>query len=216
MNVRRATNDKLPVTPSILKAALTHINAQPGSEPVTLGIILMFVGFLRQSSVAPATVATFDPTRHLTHADTWPTPRGLVVRIKWSKTIQRAADLKTIVLPPTADPKVCPIKAHAACRAASPSLQPTAPLLAFKDGNPVTARYLARRWTAALQAAGYSPSAYSLHSLRKGGASYAYNEGDARLNDVMAQGTWQSAAVRTYIKPHEGAPNKVHAALAAL
>ena len=137
------------------------------------------------------------------------TPNGLSVKIKWSKTIQRAADLKTILLPETKDPLLCPVKAYRACPHTDLKPPAVSPLLVFEDGSPLTTRYIARRWTAALKSVGLSPTAYSLHSLRKGGACFAYNHRRANLNDVMAQGTWQSAAVRTYIKPHEAAPNSI-------
>ena len=216
MNIRRPPTDKLPVTPAVLKAVIAQLKGEQDSLPLILGILIMFVGFLRQSSVVPGTVAAFDPTRHLTRKDVRRTPKGLAVAIKWSKTIQRAADLQTILLPQTRDPTLCPVLAYRAYTTARPDNRPDAPLLVFKDGNTLTARHIARRWTGALKGAGLSPTAYSLHSLRKGGASFAYNQGNAKLNDVMAQGTWKSAAVRTYIKPHEAAPNSVHTALAGL
>ena len=216
MNIRRPQADKLPVTPEVLRAVLGRIEKGPDRLPLTLGILIMFVGFLRQSSVAPGSVASFDKTRHLTREDVFNSSRGLVIRLKWSKTIQRSADQKTILLPQTNDPRLCPVRAFNAYIAARPTAAPSAPLLTFRDGNPITTRYISRRWIAALKEAGLSTTAYSLHSLRKGGASFAYNHGKADLNDVMAQGTWKSDAVRTYIKPQDAAPNTVHAALSAL
>ena len=216
MNIRQPKVDKLPVSPTVLRAALAYIRQGPDALPLSLAVILMFLGFLRQSSVAPPTVKTFDPTRHLTRADVCPGPRGLAINIKWSKTIQSAAAQKSILIPHTKDPLLCPVKAYAAYVASNPVASPRAPLLAFSDGNPLTTRYIARRWTAALKSAGFSPSTYTLHSLRKGGASFAYNHGKADLNDVKAQGTWKSDAVRSYIKPMDAEPNTVHEALSAL
>ena len=216
MNIRRPPADKLPVTPAVLKAVLQQFNKGPEPLPLVLAILIMFLGFLRQSSVAPPSVAAFDCTRHLTRGDAHIAPGGLVITIKWSKTIQKAADMKTVLLPRTRDPTLCPVKAYRAYTAAYPDACPQAPLLVFSDGNPLTTRYIARRWTSALKSAGLSTTIYSLHSLRKGGATFAYNKGKADLNDVMAQGTWRSAAVRTYIKPQDAAPNTVHTALAAL
>ena len=195
MNVRRPPADKLPVTPTVLKAVVAQLAQGPEPLPTVLAILIMFVGFLRQSSVAPASVAAFDSSRHLTRADAYIAQDGLVIKIKWSKTMQKAADMKSILLPRTRDPALCPVRAYQAYAAAFPRAPPQAPLLVFADGNPLTTRYIARRWTLALKAAGLSTSVYSLHSLRKGGASFAYNKGRADINDVMAQGTWKSAAV---------------------
>ena len=201
MNIRRPKDDKLPVTPQVLEAAMFYIRLGPHHLPLLLGILIMFLGFLRQSSVAPAIVATFDPTRHLTWADVYPAPSGLVVHIKWSKTIQWAADQKSILLPETKDPLLCPLRAYRQYAAPHHAALSGAPLLTFSDSNPLTTRYIARRWHGALKEAGLPVSSYTLHSLRKGGASFAYNHGKADLNDVKAQGTWKSDAVRSYIKP---------------
>ena len=218
MTIRRPSSTKLPVTPSILRRVVARLSTAPDSEGLVLAILIMFIGFLRQSSLAPPTVSAFDPSRHLTRADVTATDQGLAVNIKWSKTMQRASDMKTVLLPPTADPSICPLKAYTRYlqRAPPAPLPARAPLVAFSDGNPITTRYIARAWTRALQQEGLSTTAFSLHSLRKGGASFAYHDGDAKLNDVMAQGTWKSDAVRTYIKPQDGAPNTVHKAFSRL
>ena len=60
MNLRPQKVDRLPVTPAILKKVISHIRSHPDSPPIILGILLMFLGFLRQSSVAPSTVRGFD------------------------------------------------------------------------------------------------------------------------------------------------------------
>ena len=216
MNIRRPQAEKLPVTPKVLRAVLTRIRQGPDHLPLTLGILIMFLGFLRQSSVVPGSVGAFDPSRHLTWADATATPTGLVIKIKWSKTIQKAADQKSILLPQTNDRSLCPVRAFKAYASTIQRPHHDAPLLTFRDGNTLTTRYIARRWSTALKEAGLPVTAYSLHSLRKGGASFAYNDGNAKLNDVMAQGTWRSDAVRSYIRPQDAAPNTVYAALAAL
>ena len=106
MTIRQQSNTKLPVTPLSLKRVLPFIRSQPDALPVSLGLLIMFMGFLRQSSVAPPppSCTAFDYTRHLTQADASLSTAGLAITIKWSKTIQRAADLKTVLLPATSDP----------------------------------------------------------------------------------------------------------------
>ena len=216
MTIRRPSAPKLPVTPDVLKKALAELRKSQDHPPISLAVLIMFLGFLRQSSVAPATTSAFDPTRQLTWADIHMSAAGLAVAIKWSKTIQRAADMKTVLLPSTQDPALCPVRAFRLYAATRPHQLSKAPLLTFADGNAITSRYIAKRWGQAVKAPGLSITAFSLHSLRKGGASYSYNHGGSDLNDVMAQGTWKSAAVRTYIKPQDAAPNTVYRALAAL
>ena len=178
-----------------------------------MGLLLMFMGFLRQSSLTSTTSRAFDPTRHITAGDVWTSTKGLHVRLKWTKTLQKASDATSLLLPPTTDPALCPVRTHNLLKAADVHRSSSAPYLAFKDGNPITTRTIARVWARALKEAGYEPSSFSLHSLRKGGASYTYNDCRADLNDVMHQGTWRSMAVRGYICPPDATPNSVHKAL---
>ena len=216
ISIRHAPSSKLMVTPQILRRALTELKDLPNFLPVRLAILIMFMGFLRQSSVAPNTKALFDPTRHLTRGDVWQSPKGLHVRLKWSKTLQRSADATVLLLPPTTGQELCPVQAYQDMLRDMPTTSPAQPLLMYHDSNPLTVRYIAARWTEALQAAALPPGVYSLHSLRKGGASFTYNQPDTKLNDVMHQGTWRSDAVRAYIKPQDLQYNTVHKALQTL
>ena len=215
ISIRHVPNPKDPVSPEILRAALGKISVAKAPLETRLAVLLMFIGFLRQSSIAPNTVAQFDPTRHLTPEDLTPSARGLIVKVKWTKTIQRAADAKSLLLPTTADAALCPLRAYKAyIQARAPP--PAGPLLILEDGNPVTTRFIARQWALMLDAAALDRKKYSLHSLRRGAAGYTYNNQRADLNDVMVQGTWRSMAVRDYIKPKDIQENSVHQALRRL
>ena len=214
-NIRHVPDPKQPVTPAILRAALKHAHTLPRAKAMRLAILLMYMGFLRQSSIAPYTVAGFDSTRHLTPADITVTSQGLSVKVKWTKTMQRSSDAKTLLLPETRDALLCPVRAyHQYLAAAAP--KEAGPLLVHPDGRPLTTRYISGQWTALLLKAGVAPLPFSLHSLRRGAAGYTYNDQKADLNDVMTQGTWRSLAVREYIQPQEGKLNTVHEALQRL
>ena len=171
--IRHVPTSRLPVTPALLKQALTHVHQCPSPEATKLGLLLMFMGFLRQSSVAPQSVSAYDPTRHLSASDLTPLPDGLRLNIKWTKTIQAAADATHLLLPPTADYVLCPVRAFAAYSRTAPSSSRTdAPLLRHSDGNTLTVPYLRRQWAALVRLAGWDPAVYTLHSLRKGAADY--------------------------------------------
>ena len=215
INVRHVPNPKLPIDPKALKAVLSRITEHKSHRALCLALLLMYMGFMRQSSVAPLTKATFDPTRHLTPRDITSTHQGLKVKLKWTKTIQRSSDAKSLLLTATADPTLCPVRAHEEYikHHAPPA---AGPLLLHSDGNPLTTRFIARQWTDLVSKAGLTPSSYSLHSLRRGAAEFTYNKAKADLNDVMVQGTWRSQAVRDYIKPPDGQRNTVHEALSRI
>ena len=215
ITLRHVPTPRDPVTPQLLKAALQNVDRLPNAPATCLALLLMFMGFLHQSWVAPPAVPKFDPTRHLTHGDITVGPTGLKVRIKWTKTLQSSADATSIILPATQDHAVCPVRAYRTYMNAfliRPA--PADPLLSHS--LTMTIPYIRRQWATLLAIIGKSTSQYSLHSLRKGAAQFTYNDCDADLNDVMHQGTWRSAAVRAYIRPDQSAHTSVHRALAQI
>ena len=197
ITIRHAPEGKDPVTPQVLRLALSYLHCLRDPRAVRLALLLMYIVFLRQSSVAPPTVAAFDPTGHpRTFA-----PLGLHIKVKWTKTLQSSADATSILRPPTRDAALCPVTAYKAYLEATPSpASSQAPLIHHPDGNPLTINHIQAWWVDLLDAAGLQSSKLTLHSLRKGPAQYSYNEGKADLNDVMHQGTWRSQAVRCYIR----------------
>ena len=216
LTVRHRPDSKDGVPPSVVDKALQANRGLENAESIHMAILLMYVGFLRQSSVAPPNIKQFDPTRHPLLGDVVNTGEALRLSVKWTKTIQRAADAKVIILPATTTPILCPVKAFARLQTVKGPRPPGTPLLTFGDKNPLTVRYISKRWAYLLARTGQSSSKYTLHSLRRGGASFAYNQPGVKLNDVMTQGTWASMAVRDYIRPMGGRPTTVHTALAAL
>ena len=217
VNMRHVPSPPGPASPAILKAALARLAGSHRPHAMRLAILLMYVGFLRQSSLVPPSVAKFDPTRHLTMQDVYPVEGGLHVNIKWTKTKQSSADATHIILPPTSDPLVCPVRAFKSYIAVAPAHHtPTAPLLRHPDGNTLTVPYVRRQWDQLLRRAAIQGPRVSLHSLRKGGANFTYNDCQANLNDVMTHGTWRSQAVRAYIAPAQAPTNSVYKALQRL
>ena len=214
LTLRHVPTPGQPVPPQLLKDALANAHHLASPLPTKLGLLLMFMAFLRQSSVAPQSAAKFDPTRHLTDGDLVLTPQGLQVHVKWTKTLQTSADATSLLLPPTADAALCPLGALREYRDSMPSPpHPRAPLLVHQDGNTLTVPFLRRQWNLLLARIGQENRGYTLHGLRKGAAQYTYNVARADLNDVMTHGTWRSQAVRAYIKPAQAPSNSVYQAL---
>ena len=214
ITIRPPQTPRDPVTPSILKDALSNISCLDNPDLVQLAVLLMYLCFLRQSNIAPQSVKSFDPTRHLTAGDLTIEDIGLRVKVKWSKTIQSSADATSVVLPVTRDPVVCPVRAYDKyLKSAPPPGSQDAPLLRYKDGNAMTVPHVRKQWARLLSFIGKTPKALSLHSLRRGAAQYTYNTGKAKLNDVMNQGTWRSQSVRAFIRPDSAKLNSVYTAL---
>ncbi len=80
ITMRQIPNRKPPVTTQMMiricelcdnQGVIGHI--------IKLALLLGFLGFLRASNLCPATVKSFDTTRHLTRADLTFTPPGLIL-----------------------------------------------------------------------------------------------------------------------------------------
>ena len=217
ITIRHTPAPSDPVTPAVLRQALANINSAHSPEATHLAILLMYMGFLRQSSVAPQSVPTFDRTRHLTCDDISTSALGLLVHLKWTKTLQTSADATDLLLPPTSDPVLCPLSAMTRYEMATPRpASAGAPLLRHRDGNTLTVPFIRRQWNKLLETAGLNGARYTLHGLRRGAAQFTYNEARADLNDVMTHGTWRSQAVRSYIRPAQNTNNSVYRALQRL
>ena len=216
ITVRHVSDPALAITPEVVKGALQHLGVLNQPYHMRLAITWMFNGFLRQSNIAPRTVNSFDPTRHLTRGDASLQQDSIVLALKWSKTMQKSKTPSKILLQPLPGSPLCPVKAYQDLLVVAPTYHPQQPLLQFPDGNSITAPHIAREWTTLLQKARIPIKGNTLHGLQRGGASFSYHDGGATLEDVMAHGSWASSAVRAYLAPHTPRTTSVHRALAAL
>jgi hypothetical protein len=119
-------------------------------------------------------------------------PPGLVILIKWSKTLQRGEDAHLLPLPKIPGSPLCPYQAYIDMLSVCPTQSPNDPLLRIpqrKDGQSsiLTSGKLAQAFKAILTALGYSPKVFSLHSLRAGGASACFSAGVDYIHFVEAR-----------------------------
>ena len=183
---------------------------------VVLAIILMFQAFLRQSNLLPHSVALFDKTRQITVGDITDNGDQITIKVKWTKTQQVMGDRQVINLYAIPGSPLCPVSAYRRAQKGRHQVPLSAPLLSFEDGNPITLGYVKRVWGGTLKLLGYSPEEYSLHSLRRGGASFCRYQHQAELIDVKRHGGWRSDCVRAYLKPPPRYRDSVHRALSRL
>lgn len=197
---------RLPITEPLLLAICELCDSQDIlGKVLKCAVLFAYFGFLRQSNLAPASRRAFDPTRHTCRADVLEQPPGLVVVMKWSKTLQRRADRPHLVpLPSLPGHPLCPLTAYRDMIAAVPAVcQPArAPLLLLPGGGHSPRFLLLPQLRSAfniiLTALGCDVSAYSLHSLRRGGATAAFRAGVACIH-VQRHGAWKSNAFWNYI-----------------
>ena len=176
-----------------------------------------YFGMLRQSNLAPSAGSRFDATRHTCRGDVTRAAPGLVILLKWTKTLQSSDKSHLLPLPTIPHHTADPVAAYKALVKASPTLSANQPLLTIsspKGLRVITARLLASALKEMLRALGLDSGNYSLHSLRRGGATSSYLGGVDPLL-VQRHGTWSSNSFWDYITAPVVASSPVAAALAA-
>ena len=122
-----------------------------------------------------------------------------------------------IPIPHVPGSPVDPVAAYRDLLRAQPTIHPNQPLLSLPNSKgkiiTVTTRHLAVALKELISALDLDSSLYSLHSLRRGGASAAYQAG-VPFQDIKRHGQWKSDAFWLYITAPCVAASSVAAALA--
>ena len=204
INSRYMPTPKRAITPHELSRIIHYVHAVLKDSTLICALTFGYVGMFRQSNLAAATSAGFDHTRQFTRGDITPTHDGLLVTLKWSKTIQAYRDATTVFLPRIPASVLCPVRAHSAMLLDRPTMAPNDPLLVFPDRRHMPLSYLNRQWRRALKHTGLNREQLSLHSLRRGGATMVWQTGLVAETDLMTHGTWASSAWRAYASKPPG------------
>lgn len=198
INIRHVPNKRPPVTVEMLPVLVYSVVGDPQGPTVAFAIIIMFVTFLRQSNLAPRNKSMFDPTRHLTRSDVYLTSEAVVFNIKWSKT-QQGPSASSVAAPAMPGRVFCPVAACQRMLQHAPTRDANQPLLSFPDGSPLPISYIDKVWDTALMGMGIPQRTYTLHSLRRGGATEVYGAGTASVQEIQQHGQWRSDAVYQYL-----------------
>lgn len=147
--------------------------------------------------MVPPSSGTFSASLHLTLDDFSFFAWGMVVRIKRSKT--RSFGDSPVFIPFVAIPgsPICPVSAGRLHFSAFPA-SAASPAFLSGLGVPICQPAFVSHLRSALSAAGLNPAAYSGHSFRRGGASFAASlaQSHAAIKDL---GDWKSDAYLRYI-----------------
>ncbi len=205
LTLREIPNVRKPVPIQLLhKMCILCYNKGPTADVLRLGLLLAFFGFFRTSNLCPQSQHSFDNTRHLTRGDVKIAAPGLQVALKWSKTLQVALQPKIIPIVRAKEGALDAVQAFQSVLLNIPAEQ-KAPLLQLPSGKPLTATQLRNFFKCLLRATGQNTKDYSLHALRRGGATESYS-GGAHYIDIKRQGAWKSACFWDYVArpaPHQ-------------
>ena len=192
---------KLPITPHILKLIYKSLKLDtPVDSLFWASTLVGFFAFLRKSNLF-FPPGGFDKDKHLVRTDFAYIKDGISITIKWSKTIQFSQRRFHVVVPLIPGNPLCPVAAVSRAFALAPNL-PEDPAFSFRVGavlSPLTYKKYIARLRSLLEAAGFPPSAYAGHSLRRGGASWAFRCG-VPGEFIKQQGDWKSEAYQRYLE----------------
>lgn len=213
LTLQHVPNQRHPVTPDILQQLCQmcdHLG--PMGRALKCAYLFGFFGLLRQSNLAPKSQRAFDHHRHTCRGDILHQYPGIVLIQKWSKTSQRGGQPHLIPLPVIKNSPLCPVAAYTDMLEVAPTQHPNQPLL-FTVGHRGSVHYLTtgslrQSFSVMMDTLGHNTSVYSLHSLRRGGATTAYQAGVV-FTEIQRHGGWKSSAFWDYITPDSA----VHAAL---
>lgn len=197
-------SQKLPITPEILHLIYTKLNLRSSFDASFWAICLVsFFGMLRKSHLLASSSRSFDPSQQLLRSDFQFFPWGVLIDIRWSKTIQFRERVVQLPLPLIPGSPLCPVTAIR--RAFSFVTHPPLQSQAFMWVDPTSLAYkvftysrFLRRLQSILQALGLPAKDFASHSFRRGGASFAFRAG-LPVELIKILGDWHSDAVLLYL-----------------
>ena len=191
-----------PMTPEVLIQLSKVVDYRDQVELVAWGATLLgFYMFLRKSNLVPDTMEDFNPEHQFTRADLTliSLDKAMMFEIRWSKTIQFKQKVLRMPVLPAKIKAICPVYwTHRILQLIPAS--PQDPVLAIRYRGKLVSLsanqliYRIRKWLLLL---GMDPSIYSLHSLRRGGATFAY-QSNIEGKMIKLLGEWASDAYKRY------------------
>ena len=201
--MQHAVKQAAPITPKLLNRMSKVVNYLDQMEMVSwVGTLLGFYMFLRKSNLMPDTMETFNSEQQFRRADInlLGLDRAMMCEIRWSKTIQFKQKILRLPVLPAKNKAICPVFWTHFMLGAIPA-EPQDPVLMLKLKDQKVALsanqliYRIRKWLLLL---GEDPSLYSLHSLRRGGAMFAY-QSNMEGEMIKLLGDWASDCYKRYV-----------------
>ena len=173
-------------------------------------ILLAYFAFLRISNLVPHTIASYDTLKYLARAHIFFAQPGAHKLVKWSKTMQMNNSVRVIKIPALGDSPLCPVFALKKLLASTPN-QPNNPLFQIKcyqNWVALADTRLRKTFSSILKKLHLSQSNITFHSLRRSGATLAFNS-SVPIQDIQSHGTWTLECVWSYVTQDHEASDKV-------
>ena len=189
---KRAT----PLTPLILLDVFKVINLKDKLHvAVWCALLFGFFAMFRISQMCPKNSSQVSKVLH--HKDIVVTSRCCYITLKWSKTIQCRQREVTIPLLALSDSPLCPVTAYKLLCAASVFSQ-SMPVFQNDSANVLLYKEFTTIFKHLIALTGRDPSGFTTHSMRRGGATWAFKCGVPE-HLIQVQGDWASDAYKKYL-----------------
>ena len=201
-SMAHAVQQAEPVTPELLVKLSKVVNYKDVVEIIAWTVLLLgFFMFLRKSNLVPDTMDMFNSTQQFCRSDVnlLGLDKAMMIEIRWSKTIQFRQKVLRLPVLPVNNKAICPVFWMHYLINRIPA-GPKDPVLAIPGtgGLALLANQLIYRFRKWLILIGKNPAIYTLHSLRRGGATFAYQSNiEAEMIKLLED--WASDLYKRYI-----------------
>ena len=189
----------LPITPKVLRDMYRHLDMEK-TEDLALwcAFLISFYALLRKKNVVPDQ-APYDPSKIICrrHISINNNSNRLYLYVGFSKTNQFGSRDLVVPIPGNSDPALDPVR-HVTSLFAKVQTGADSPAFSFSNNKHISYDKFTKRLKTLLSKAGYSPSTYSGHSFRRGGATFLHACGGTALM-VQASGDWSSSCFTRYL-----------------
>ena len=199
-----AVKQKFPITVDLLFSIWHLLNFRSSFDSAFWAICLTaFFGMFRKSHLLVTTAGKFNPLQQFIRSDFSFYPWGVLISVRWSKTIQFRERTISIPLPAIPNSILCPVVAIRHAFSMADSCTDSGQAFCWLDKSTLrlrsfTYRYFLDKLRRCLGSLGLPAELYATHSFRRGGASFAFQAG-VPIEMIKLLGDWKSNAVLMYL-----------------
>lgn len=189
-----APKRKLPITPKLLELFHQCLDLSDIFNVVLFAAcVVAFYTFFRKSTLLSPSLDQHEPNKHLCRGDVSFSEHGIVINVRHTKTIQHHERVLQVPLVPNSG-VLCPVRAVCNMWEKTAKLGRNLPLFSYRVNGQL--RCLDRstfvdRVRQLVEECGLIPRDYSGHSFRRGGCTWAWQQG-VSPQLIMSQGDWKS------------------------
>ena len=195
--MQHAVKQAQPLTPEIMTDILPFLNFKKRKDLVFWGILLIgFFAMLRKSNLVSDSIKSFNGKKQLTMGHISFKPGLAVIKVTWAKNIQCKERMLEIPLFEIPGSPLCPVNILRILKIETANSQ--TPLFGDHKKPLFTYAQFQNKFRSLLNQAGYRGEAFSSHSMRRGGATWAHRQG-VPGNLIQIHGGWKSDAYKQYL-----------------